>query len=257
MKIKSSILSIYTLMSVFFISCSDENQSIEKNKTEELKISSVASTKKIANCQSASIHSGEYWLNNNQWGSGNAGAGTQCVWLDNQNSWGASATHTGSNSSGIKGYPSIVFGTQGSVSTTTKLPKNINQLGNVHTWWAWTASGTAWNAAYDIWFNNSTYELMIWMQWKNSWPMGNSLGVVYSNVTISGYTWNVYKKNNIFSFLLVNQQGWMSMDIKPFITFCVSKGWLPSTASLTRIEAGWEIINGGTFETNSFGISQI
>jgi hypothetical protein len=40
-------------------------------------------------------------------------------------------------------------------------------------------------------FNNSDYELMIWMQWQNLWPMGNSLGVAYTNVTLSGYQWNV------------------------------------------------------------------
>jgi hypothetical protein len=28
------------------------------------------------------------------------------------------------------------------------------------------AKGRSWNAAYDIWFNNSDYELMIWMQWQ-------------------------------------------------------------------------------------------
>jgi hypothetical protein len=31
----------------------------------------------------------------------------------------------------------MVYGTQGNVTTTNKLPKNINDLGNVHTWWAW------------------------------------------------------------------------------------------------------------------------
>ncbi|MGQ7946036.1 hypothetical protein [Flavobacterium sp. WC2509] len=259
---------ILFLSTSFFLSCSEEkDQSIQATEVAKPNEAVEAitttdptksrTTQKIANCQSASIHFQEYWLNNNQWGSSNAGSGTQCVWLDSQNSWGAYATHTGSNSSGIKGYPSMVFGTQGSVVTTTKLPKKISDLGNVHTWWTWTASGRAWNATYDIWFNNSDYELMVWMQWQNSWPMGNSLGVVYANVTLSGYQWNVYKKGNIFSFLLVNQQGWISMDVKPIINFCVSKGWIPSTASMSRIEAGWEIIDGGTFETSSFGISQI
>ncbi|MBN2485729.1 MAG: hypothetical protein JXB34_07120 [Bacteroidales bacterium] len=234
-----------------FFSCS-KTDDIEPNVAKQ-----VDGVKLKATCQTASIHYGEYWLNNNMWGSSNPGAGSQCVWLDNQNSWGANCTHTGSNSSGIKGYPSMVFGTQGAVVTTNKLPKKISNLGNVHTWWAWSASGRAWNAAYDIWFNTNTYELMIWMQWQNSWPMGNSLGKVYSNVTLSGYQWDVYKKGNIYSFLLVKQQGWISFDVKPIINFCVSKGWIPASASMSRIEAGWEVIDGGTFKTTSFGISQI
>jgi uncharacterized protein YbdZ (MbtH family) len=51
----------------------------------------------------------------------------------------------------------------------------------------------------------------------------------------------MFIKKQFFSFLLVNQQGWISMDVKPYY-FCVSKGWIPSSASMSRIEAGWEII---------------
>jgi hypothetical protein len=251
MKKKLTFLTVFALVCIAFLtSCS-------KDEADDAVVIPEENIGLKATCQTSSIHYGDYWLNNNTWGSYNDGFGTQCVWLTNQNSWGANCTHTGSNSSGIKGYPSMVYGTQGSVSTTTTLPKKISKLGNAHTWWAWSASGRAWNAVYDIWFNDSSYELMIWMQWQNSWPMGNSLGAVATNVTISGYKWNVYKKNNVYSFLLVNQQGWISMDIKPFITYCVSKGWIPSTATLYRIEAGWEVIDGGTFKTNSFGISQI
>jgi hypothetical protein len=41
------------------------------------------------------------------------------------------------------------------------------------------------------------------------------------------------------------------------LLICVSKGWIPSSASMSRIEAGWEIIEEVHLETNSFGISQI
>ena len=248
-KLAFLVAFVFICMSLLTTSCSKEesNELVEPEVEVELK----------ATCQTSSIHYDEYWLNNNDWGSNNDGFGYQCVWLENETNWGAYCTHSGDNASGIKGYPSIVFGTQGSVVTTNKLPKKISDLGDVRTWWSWQASGRAWNAAYDIWFNDSDYELMIWMQWQNSWPMGNSLGVVYSNITLSGYKWDVYKKDDIFTFLLVDQQGWISLNVKPIIDFCVSKGWIPDSASMYRIEAGWEVIDGGDFKTRSFGISRI
>jgi hypothetical protein len=105
---------------------------------------------KIINCQSASIHYQDYWLNNNDWGSYNEGFGTQCVWLDNQNSWGY-ATHTGSNSSGIK-VTRLWFGTQGNVTTTNKLPKKHQRFRKCSYMVGLSAKGRSWNAAYDIWF---------------------------------------------------------------------------------------------------------
>jgi hypothetical protein len=245
------------LIVVFLIAGIQVFNSCSKQEKKDVNQQSNTQNRLKAACADASIHYGEYWLNNNKWGSSNPGFGSQCVWLTNQNSWGANCTHTGSYSSGIKGYPSMVFGKQGSVSTTTQLPKSISSLGNVHTWWAWSATGSSWDAAYDVWFNGTAYELMIWGKWNNAWPIGNSLGAVATNVNLSGYTWNVYKKGTVISFLLVNQQWSLSFDMKPIINYCVSKGWIPSSASLTCICAGWEVINGGTYSTNSFGISQI
>lgn len=257
MKSKFNFLGILLLMSAMFIACDEEVTLDIAEKDGTTQVSETDLALKAGECGTSSIHYGDYWLNNNDWGSSNDGFGYQCVWLYDQNSWGAYCTHLGSNSSGIKGYPSIVYGKQGDVETNDYLPKAISELGDVRTWWSWSGSGNAWNAAYDLWFNESDYELMLWMQWENSWPMGNSLGVVYENITLSGYNWDVYKKNNIFSFLLVEQQGWISLDLKPVIDFCVSEGWIPSSAELYRIEAGWEVINGGDFKTKSFGISSI
>jgi hypothetical protein len=56
------------------------------------------------------------------------------VWLDNQNSWGY-ATHTGSNSSGIK-VTRLWFMAHKVMLLQLINYQNINDLGNVHTWWA-------------------------------------------------------------------------------------------------------------------------
>lgn len=254
MKNRYISLAFFTLLSTFFqISCTHDGltdaDEVERISTIELNEQSI--------CGTNSIHSGDYWLNNNDWGAFNEGFEYQCVWLESINNWGAYATHSGDNASGIKGYPSMVYGTQEGVSTNDVLPLSISDLGDVNTWWSWSASGRSWNAAYDIWFNENDYELMIWMDWLNAYPVGNSLGAVATNVELSGHTWNVYRRDNIISFLLVEKQSWISLHVKPIIDYCVSREWIPSNATMSRIEAGWEIIDGGDFKTRSFGISRV
>jgi hypothetical protein len=58
----------------------------------------------------------------------------------------------------------------------------------------------AWNAsyptdhkfdfAYDLWLNGTTYEVMIWLNWNNTAPMG---GNPFTNAAINNITYNVYE----------------------------------------------------------------
>ena len=223
------------------------------------------------NCSGGSISAGQFYMSNNTWGSSRAGSGSQCSFYNNINDWGTDAKHT-NVSTGIKSYPSIVYGCHwGSCSSGTALPKKISALGNVRTWWSQSASGASYDSAYDIWFDPSAnpgnraskYELMIWLQWNGTKPLAdkyNASGAAVpfaSNVSLSGKTWNVYRKDNVFSFLPTSQTGWLSIDVKPIINYCVDKGWMPSSSYMTSVEAGWEITAGGTYRTTSFGVSNI
>jgi hypothetical protein len=264
MKIKNLLFALILIS--FFTGCSQEE---DKSKVQS---TSVTPKDAAQNCSGGSISAGQYFMMNNVWGSG---AGSQCIWYNNINSWGVNASHT--SGTGIKSYPAVVYGCHwGGCSSNTGLPKRISSLGNVHTWWSQSSSGDAWDAAYDIWFDASsnpgnraaTYELMVWLQWKNTKPIaenydasGNAIpfarNVVIRDADGTSHTWNIYRRGNVFSFLLASQSTWISFDAKPLMNYCVARGWMSSSNYLISVQAGWEIIRGGTYSTSSYGVAGI
>ncbi len=236
-------------------------------KNEAVVSKDATSSALAQNCSGGTISAGQYFMMNDVWGSG---AGSQCIYFNSINDWGANASHPATG--GIKAYPAVVYGCHwGGCSSGTALPKKISSLGAVHTWWTQSSSGTAYDAAYDIWFDPSanpgnraaTYELMIWLQWQNTKPIaqtydasGNAVPFA-SNISLSGRTWNVYRRGNVFSFLPTSQTSWLSIDVKPIIDYCVARGWMTNANYMTSVQAGWEIITGGTFKTTSYGVSNI
>ena len=239
--------------------------------TNDVAPSASVVTQDAQDCNGGTIQAGQYFMMNDNWGSSKAGSGSQCIYFNNINDWGANASHT-NTSTGIKSYPAVVYGCHwGGCSSGTALPKKISSLGNVHTWWTQSSSGSAYDAAYDIWFDPSanpgnraaTYELMIWLQWSNTKPIANSYDAsgnaipFATNVPLAGKNWNVYRRGNVFSFLPTAQTSWVSIDVKPIIDYCVNKGWMANSNYMTSVQAGWEIIAGGTFKTTSYGVSGI
>ena len=231
----------------------------------------AVATQNAQSCDGSTINSGQYFMMSDEWGASKAGAGSQCIYFNSLNDWGVTATHT-NTSTGIKGYPAVVYGCHyGGCSSGTALPKQISALGNAHTNWSQSSSGNAYDAAYDIWFDPSAYpgnraakyELMVWLTWKNTNPIsagydskGNAVPYA-SNVSLSGKTWNVYRRDNVFSFLPTSQTNSVSIDLKPIINYCVARGWMSSSNYMTSIQAGWEIIDGGTFKSTGYGVSSI
>ncbi|MFD1470794.1 lipoprotein [Hymenobacter caeli] len=257
---------IAALAAAALAGCSKENAT-----TPAAPVAAAAPPQNATECSGGSLSEGQYFMMNDVWGASKAGAGSQCIYFNSINDWGVNASHT-NTSTGIKAYPAVVFGCHyGGCSSGTGLPKKISALGNVHTWFTQSSSGTAYDAAYDIWFDPSanpgnraaTYELMIWLTWQNTNPIaaaydasGNAVPYA-ANVSLSGKTWNIYRRNNVFSFLPTTKTNWVSLDAKPIIDYCVARGWMSNANYMTSVQAGWEIISGGTFKTTSYGVSGI
>ena len=245
---------------LFLISCSKESV-IKKDSQNTLKATTTVCG------QYDNISAGQYFLMNNIWGSG---AGSQCIWYTSTNSWGANSSHVGS---GIKSYPALVRGCHwGNCSSGSGLPKQISALSSsLATSWTQSSSATAYDAAYDIWFDASsnpggraaTYELMIWTNWANTQPIAasyNSSGVAvpsFSNVSVGGVTFNVYRRGNVFSFLRTSKSNSINVNLKSVINYCVTKGWLSNSHYLISVQCGWEIITGGTFKTTAYSVSNL
>jgi hypothetical protein len=120
----------------------------------------------------------------------------------------------------------------------------------------------AWNAtyptdhkfdfAYDLWLNGTTYEVMIWLNWKNTAPIG---GNPFTNATIGGITYNVYEGAggsgpHCISFL--PQSG--MMDSATNFNLCKILSWISNlpwnggpggyywqNPSFDSVQLGWEI----------------
>ena len=219
------------------------------------------------------IRSTPYFLQNNYWNKGVSGSGSQSCFYNNLGDWGANSTHSYGNGD-IKSYPSIVYGQHyGNDSGAGRLPQKIQDLGLVHSSWNQTSNSSSFDAAYDLWFDPYTDvsgraakdELMVWVDWAGTKPLAQSYttsgAVPYaSSVYLGGRHWNIYHKDlgsgrDVMSFLPAGGgQNSMTVDMKPLINYCVSRGWLQSTQYMTSIQAGWEIIAGGTFRTSSFTI---
>jgi len=153
--------------------------------------------------------------------------------------------------------------------SNTGLPRQVNQINTLTTHWTQSASGNAWNASYDIWFhptsdpgnNPAQYEMMLWLNWTDGF---NTIAENYdqngaipyaSNVNPGGYTWNVYHRDDVFTFRLVNRSNSINVDVRPIIDYVIARGWMVSNAYCTSVQTGWEIIQGGTFRTSSYGVT--
>lgn len=220
-----------------------------------------------------------YLLNNNIWGAGSNGAGSQCVWYNNSSQqWGCNAGHTSGTGQDIKGYPALVrgwiwFNSSGSIwtsSSDTSFPVQMSHLSSFRSNWTMTvpSNGEKYNSSYDIWLdvsNNPNYkakkEVMIWLNYKGPayngsdfTPVGNK---VHSNISVAGSTWDIWKGNNgtndVYTFRrTTNTSSVSNLDIKAFLTYAQNDTFFSSSYYLLGVQAGWEIVAGGAFTTSSY-----
>ncbi len=217
-----------------------------------------------------------YKLNNNIWGSG---ASSQCVWYESSNgSWGVNASHTSGTLQNIKGYPSLVRGwiwynSSGSIwasPTDTSYPTQLSQIASLRSNWNVTvpANGEKYNTSYDIWLDTKSnpnykaqYEIMVWINYKGPAYNGSDFAPIgtkiASNVSIAGHVWNIYSgansTNKVFTFRrATNTNSVSNLDLLALINYAKSKGFVQSSYYLLGVQAGFEIVAGGAFKTNSY-----
>jgi hypothetical protein len=88
---------------------------------------------------------------------------------------------------------------------------------------------------------------------------------VYTNVSVGGHTWNVFRgnngSNNVYSFLRTSNTSSATVDVKAIQTWIKNKGWF-GNITLGNVQFGFEITssygtNGGglNFTCNSYSVS--
>lgn len=231
--------------------------------------------------QSVPVSNAQYTVQNDEWNS----SAFECI---NVNTAATSFTVAQSNLSHLttsdgnpdhpSGYPSIYKGCHWTTANCTQnsgLPLQISNISAATSNWSPQLSQTStdkFDVAYDIWFNKEQSmptqpdgaELMIWLNSQNGpHPAGMQ---VASSVNIGGATFDVWfgvTGWNVVSYVLtgsgtpaISQAGTTNLDIWPFISDAMSRGYIQSAWWLMSIEAGFEIWDGGQgLTTNSFSAS--
>jgi hypothetical protein len=153
------------------------------------------------------------------------------------------------NTNGVKSYP----------NSTKYVGKTLSSLKSCTSSFNVTQPGSgAFETAYDIWTNNNSYEIMLWMNKYNVGPLGNYM----STATVGGHTWNVYKGSNgtnpVYSFVRTSNINSGSVDILNILNWINNKGWFNGTQTLGNVQFGFEITSssgGLNFTCNSYSVS--
>jgi hypothetical protein len=218
-------------------------------------IVSTASAQLYQTCDRWGNYStGGHIVYNNIWGTR---TGSQCLTVFNYNDWYVDATFTG-RKGGIKSYPNVTKETNlfvdnmGAVSTTFDMS---------------VVSSGAYTAAYDVWYDNNAYEVMLWMSWNGAvGPISYSYSCngacpEATNVSVGGHTWNVYRGSNganeVFSFIRTSNTSAGTIDITAISQWIRNRGWF-GNAHLHSIQFGFEITSTvGTqrFRVNNFSVT--
>lgn len=188
-----------------------------------------------------------YTVYNDVWGSG---AGPQSIWANTYSNWGVWANHP--NTGGIKAYP----------NSTKYIGKTLSSINSCTSSFNVTlpssASSAAFETAYDIWTNNNSYEIMLWMNTYNVGP----LGTLQATVTVGGHAWKVYKGNNntnpVYSFVRTSNTNSGTVDIKAILNWINTQGWFSGTQTLGNVQFGFEITSssgGMNFACNNYSVT--
>lgn len=207
------------------------------------------------------VLNGEYVINNNVWN----GDG-QCIEASSNSTafTVTQADHNLTTAGPPASYPSIFKGCHwGNCTSNSGLPIQVSALPTINSSWDITASGGAWDAAYDIWFDTSPnpsgqpnhVELMIWIDHEGGpQPFGSMKGTV----NIEGASWEVWEGPmdgwRYIAYRRTNgTQSVSDLNLTAFAEDSVNRGWLDPSAYMVTIEAGFEIWQGGQgLKQNSF-----
>ncbi|GKZ39593.1 hypothetical protein AbraIFM66950_000696 [Aspergillus brasiliensis] len=195
-----------------------------------------------------------YSVNQNLWGE-DQGTGSQCVYVDDLSSKGAS-WHTDWTWSGGEGEVKSY-----SNSGVTFEKKLVSDVQGISTSVEWTQDNTNVNAdvSYDLFTaanvdhatSSGDYELMVWLaRYGTIQPIGKKI----ATATVGGKTWEVWYGTSIqagaeqktYSFVAENPITSYSGDLKAFFDYLIQNESFPAkTQYLINLQFGTEPFTGG------------
>lgn len=211
------------------------------------------------------FNNSKYYLFNNTWGSSSVSGWWETIYYNSDTNLGY-VWDWPTTAGGVKAYPSIVSGWHWTDGYTagSGLPTQLSANKNINTGVTYTIDSStngSYNNAYDIWLHSTgsaswsstpTEEIMIWNKWTTDvGPIGSK---VFSNVSIGGQSYDVYRgeiTNDsgvhqwwVYSFLKVSQTNSVSINVKNFTDYLISKSYFTNSRYVSSVEYGTEITKG-------------
>jgi hypothetical protein len=182
-----------------------------------------------------------WWVNNDAW---NTSHGPQTMNVCSQSRWYAVSDQP-NNAGAVETYPDTEYDVGGRNTQSTEPISHFHSMTSTFSE-AYPSAGS-WDAAYDLWLNNWSIEVMIWNQWAGAqayWP-----GVATQTLTLDGVPYRFYKNGAELMLFRGSQTTSGSVDILAAFQWLESQGYVSSSDVPTQLEYGVEIASTTGFET--------
>lgn len=251
-----------------FCSCSQNTPSTDEIIDElDLEVAVLLFDQSTENscAEFATIHSGEFIIENNTWNASNLpnGSFSQCIYKYDENNvllmgW---EWQYPNDAFGVNAYPQIIYGWKPwlSNSTTQNLPVKIQDINSIKANYDVNVERNIgdYNLAFDNWINSSSavtpqniqFEFMIWEESNGLVPFGDFQEVVStSNGDYRFYMgepdWEPAGSNwTYLAFSRVQGRQSGTVDIDELLAYLISQGIVSDQSYLGSIEFGNEIGN--------------
>jgi hypothetical protein len=195
---------------------------------------------------------GGYYVHNNMWNPNYPV--TETMYACAYNNWYVVANANNNSGDGaVKTYPNVHKDYSGrTVASFTTLTSTFSSI---------SPSVGIYDIAYDLWLNGvPNDEIMIWTDNYKQVPAGSRFA---SNVSLSGFTWDVYATNDNGYIALVPSNGARltkgSLDLKAILNYLVAQGKIVTSSTVDQIGFGVELVStdssNQTFTVNDFSIN--
>jgi hypothetical protein len=175
-----------------------------------------------------------WWVNNDAWSGSH---GPQTIAVCNQSSWNAVSTQPNDGGQ-VQTYPDTEYDVGGRDTPSTTPISGFQSI--TSTFAESFPSGVGgWDAAYDLWLNNWSTEIMIWNEWSGAqsyWP-----DQATTSLTLDGVPYKFYNNGGELMFFRGTQVKSGSVDILAAFQWLVSQGIVRSTDVPTQLEYGVEV----------------
>jgi glycosyl hydrolase family 12 len=169
-----------------------------------------------------------FLLYNNEWNT--AAAGPQTICGNSGASWQVTSTQGGPDATSVKTYPSV---------QKNYPDEPVGQFTSMTSSYAESMPSSGdFEAAYDIWLNKLSKEVMFWVDNHGQTPAGTRQGTV----TLGGLTWTLYATGGgYWAFVLDHNASSGTVDLAAGLRYLESTGALSASDQLWQVNFGWEI----------------